>query len=125
MNKAFQQKVQFKNATAAELFDIFLNPKKHAAIHGGAKTKISKKEGDAFSLLNGHLNGKNLMIVPDRMIVQSWRGNVWQRTLAPIIDTLALQFFKSGHDLLCQTLFIFAQCPGKFFCLGRNGQILV
>ena len=76
MNKTIEQKILFKDATARELFDIFLNPKKHSAIHNGAKTIISRNEGDTFSLLNGNLTGKNLLIVPDRMIVQSWRGNV-------------------------------------------------
>jgi activator of HSP90 ATPase len=77
MNKAIEQKILFQGAIAEELFDIFVNPKKHSAIHGGAKTKISNKEGDTFYLLNGNLNGKNLLIVPNSMIVQAWRGNVW------------------------------------------------
>ena len=79
MNKAIEQKILFTGATAEELFDIFVNPQKHSAIHGGATTKISGKEGDSFSLLNGNLNGKNLLIVPHRMIVQSWRGNIWKK----------------------------------------------
>ena len=79
MNKAIEQKILFTGATAEELFDIFVNPEKHSAIHGGATAKISGKEGDSFSLLNGNLNGKNLLIVPHRMIVQSWRGNIWKK----------------------------------------------
>ena len=79
MNKAIEQKILFKGATAKELFDIFVNPRKHSAIHGGAKASISGKEGDHFSLLNGNLSGKNLLIVPNRMIVQAWRGNVWEK----------------------------------------------
>ena len=79
MNKAIEQKILFTGATAEELFDIFVNPEKHSDIHGGATAKISGKEGDSFSLLNGNLNGKNLLIVPHRMIVQSWRGNIWKK----------------------------------------------
>ena len=51
MNKAIEQKILFKGATAEELFDIFVNPQKHRLIHGGARTKISNKEGDSFSLI--------------------------------------------------------------------------
>lgn len=95
MNKTFEQKIVFKNATASELFDIFLNPKKHSAIHGGAETRISRKEGDTFSLLNGNLTGKNLLIVPDRMIVQSWRGNVWKKN--DLDSILTLVFSNNRH----------------------------
>lgn len=77
MNKAIEQTIMLKDTTAAELFDIFLNPEKHAQLHGGTETIISRKEGARFSLMNGHLRGKNLMIVPNKMIVQAWRGDVW------------------------------------------------
>lgn len=99
MNKAIEQKILFKGATAAELFDIFLNAKKHSAIHGGAETKISKKEGDTFSLMNGNLSGKNLMIVPNRMIVQSWRGNVWEKSDLDSILTLIFSDTKDGGQI--------------------------
>ena len=95
MNLAFQQTVQFKGVTAAELFDIFLDPKKHSDIHDGAEAKISNKEGDTFSLLDGHLTGKNLMIIPDRMIVQSWRGNVWKKDDLDSILILTFSDIKS------------------------------
>jgi activator of HSP90 ATPase len=98
MNKVIEQTVQFKGATAAQLFDIFLDPKKHSQLHG-AEAKISKKEGDQFSVLGGHLNGKNLLIVPDRMIVQSWRGNVWQDDDLDSILTLVFTDTKTGAQI--------------------------
>lgn len=78
MNKAIQQTIHFKGVTASELFHLYIDPEKHSALHGGARTYISGIEGDKFSLLNGNLTGRNLQIIPDRMIVQSWRGNVWK-----------------------------------------------
>ena len=78
MNKVIEQKVLFKGSTAEELFDIFVNPKKHSEIHGGSETIISSRAGKRFSLLNGNLKGRNLLMVPNRMIVQTWRGNVWK-----------------------------------------------
>lgn len=71
MNEAIHQNVQFKNTTATELFNIYTYPEKHAAVHNGAETKITKHEGDSFSLLNGKLTGKNLKVVPNRIIVQT------------------------------------------------------
>jgi len=98
MNKAIEQKIHFKGATAEELFDIFVNPQKHSAIHGGATTRISNKEGDSFSLLNGNLKGKNLLIVPNRMIVQAWRGNVWEKDdLDSILTLVFINTPKGGQ----------------------------
>ena len=99
MNKAIEQKILFQGATAAELFDIFVNPKKHSAIHGGAATKISNKEGHNFSLLNGNLNGKNLLIVPNRMIVQAWRGNVWEKDDLDSVLTLVFSDNRTGGQI--------------------------
>jgi len=99
MNKAIEQKILFKAATAAELFDIFVNPQKHSAIHGGATAKISGNEGDRFSLLDGNLNGKNLLIVPDKMIVQAWRGNVWEKDDLDSILTLVFSDTRNGAQI--------------------------
>lgn len=99
MNKAIEQTIQFNSTTADELFDILLNPKKHSQIHGGSKTNISKKEGATFSLLNGNLTGKNLMIVPNRMIVQAWRGNVWKKDDLDSILILIFTDTKNGAQI--------------------------
>ena len=96
MNKVIEQKIHFKGATAEELFDIFVNPQKHSEIHGGAAARISSKEGDSFSLINGNLNGKNLLIVPNRMIVQAWRGNVWKKEDLDSILTLVFTNTSKG-----------------------------
>lgn len=99
MNKAIEQKIKFANTSAAALFDIFLDSKKHAAIHGGAKTKISAKEGETFSLLNGNLTGKNLKVVSNKMIVQSWRGNVWKESDLDSILILVFYDVKDGAQI--------------------------
>ena len=110
MNDAIEQKVEFVNASAEELFDIYLDPKKHSSLHGGAQTKISNKEGDTFSLLNGNLTGKNLLIIPNRMVVQSWRGNVWgDKDLDSI---LTLVFSNTPHGASIQMVHCFT--PNQF-----------
>lgn len=100
MNKTIEQTVDFKGITAAELFDIYVNPKKHAMLHGGAKTNISAREGDKFSLLDGNLTGRNLLVVPGRMIVQSWRGNVWNEDDLDSILTLTFHNTKDGARII-------------------------
>lgn len=100
MNKTIEQTINFKGATASELFDIYVDPKKHSLLHNGAKTYISDIEGDNFSLLNGNLNGRNLLVVPDRMIVQSWRGNVWKEDDLDSILTLTFHNTANGARIV-------------------------
>ena len=72
MTKTITQNVVFKNAKAATLYSMFLDSKHHAAITGGTPAKISDKEGTAFSTHDNYIKGKNLQLIKDRLIVQSW-----------------------------------------------------
>ncbi len=99
MNEAIHHHVHFNGATAADLFEIYTNSQKHSAIHGGAETTITKNEGETFSLLNGNLTGKNLKIVSGRMIVQSWRGNIWEEEDPDSIVTLIFSDTEEGAKI--------------------------
>jgi hypothetical protein len=99
MNKTIEQTIKFRDTTAAELFEIYVNPRKHSILHGGAETRISAVVGETFSLLNGNLNGENLLVVPNRMIVQSWRGNVWEENDLDSILTLVFTDTKTGAQI--------------------------
>ncbi len=72
MPKAIQQSVRLR-ATPQQLYDTFLDSKIHAAITG-APAKISRKVGGRFTAHGGMLQGRNLLLLPGRMIVQSWRS---------------------------------------------------
>jgi activator of HSP90 ATPase len=72
MTKTIQQSVRFA-ATPAQLFEMYMDSKKHSAATGG-KAKLNRKPSGAFTAWNNMLRGRNLMIVPNRMIVQSWRS---------------------------------------------------
>lgn len=69
--KTIQQTITFKGVSPGELFNIYLDSKKHAAVIG-SKVSISKKVGERFTAFNGWVKGKNLHIVPKNMIVQTW-----------------------------------------------------
>jgi activator of HSP90 ATPase len=72
MTKTIQQSVRFA-ASPATLFEMYLDSTKHSAATGG-KATLSRKVGSAFTAWNKMLRGRNLMIVPNRLIVQSWRS---------------------------------------------------
>jgi activator of HSP90 ATPase len=72
VTKVIQQSVRF-GASPEALFEMYLDSKKHSAATGG-KAKLSRKPGGAFTAWNKMLHGRNLLIVPNRLIVQSWRS---------------------------------------------------
>ncbi|HEY5103154.1 MAG TPA: SRPBCC domain-containing protein, partial [Steroidobacteraceae bacterium] len=59
-------------ASAAKLYRMYLDPKQHAAFTG-APVQIAARPGAAFVAFGGALTGTILQIVPNRLIVQSWR----------------------------------------------------
>jgi len=72
MTRAIQQSVVFK-ASPHTLYEMFMDSKKHSAATGGV-ARISRKVGGKFTAWNNMLRGRTLLLVPDRMIVQSWRS---------------------------------------------------
>ncbi|MGO9640550.1 MAG: SRPBCC domain-containing protein [Candidatus Acidiferrales bacterium] len=73
--KPIQQSVRFP-APTEELFEIYVDSRKHSEATGGP-AKISRKAGEKFTAFGGQLRGHNLLIVPNRVIVQAWRAEHW------------------------------------------------
>jgi activator of HSP90 ATPase len=55
------------------LFDMYLDPKEHAAFTGAPVT-IAARPGAAFSAFGDKLSGTILHVAPKKMIVQTWRS---------------------------------------------------
>ena len=72
MPKTIQQSVTLP-APAADLYRMYLDSKRHAAITG-APVRIGARPGSPFRAFNGALSGKMLVTRPGRMIVQTWRS---------------------------------------------------
>jgi activator of HSP90 ATPase len=64
-------------ASPGALFDAFLDSTEHSALTG-APAKISRRVGAPFTAFGGQLRGRNLLVVPKRMIVQAWRSRHWK-----------------------------------------------
>ncbi len=77
MTQAIQQSVRFR-ATPQTLFNMYLDSRKHTE-STGAPAKLSKKEGRSFSAFGGKIEGKNLLIVPGKRVVQHWRATHWKK----------------------------------------------
>jgi uncharacterized protein YndB with AHSA1/START domain len=80
-------------APPEELFDSYLDAKRHGEIIG-AEVTVTRRAGAPFSAWDGTLSGKNLLIVPKRMIVQAWRSSGWGED--DLDSVLTLVFTKDG-----------------------------
>jgi len=76
-------------ASPARLYRMYLDPKQHAAFTG-APVKIAAKAGAKFEAFGGALTGTVLQVVPNRLIVQSWRSTHFGRR--DLDSTLVLAF---------------------------------
>jgi activator of HSP90 ATPase len=77
MTPVIQQSVRFRTSPQA-LFDLYLDSRRHS-LSTGAPATISRKVGGKFKAFEGPLEGKNLLMVPGKQIVQLWRATHWKK----------------------------------------------
>jgi activator of HSP90 ATPase len=90
--KTIEQSVRF-SASAKELYDIYINPARHAAVTGRA-VKITAKAGSKFSAFDGLLSGTTLLAIPGKLIVQRWRSVTFHD--GDLDSVLVLRFVQEG-----------------------------
>lgn len=115
MPKTIQHAVRF-SASPDQLFNIYMNSRKHSAAIA-ARAAISRKVGARFTAHDGWIRGKNLAIVPKRMIVQSWRGADWKKTDLDSILILAFSRAPGGGRIAL----VHANVPDKWHALIKRG----
>ena len=99
MRSIIQQSVVLP-AAADELFEMYLDPARHAAITGAPVT-IGCQSGSPFEAFGGQLTGTMLAVVAPRLIVQSWRSMMFKAGDAD--STLILTFSTEPADSSGQT----------------------
>jgi activator of HSP90 ATPase len=62
--------------TAARVYRALVDAAEFAALTGAPATG-SAAEGAGFSLFGGHITGRQVELVPDRLVVQAWRAKTW------------------------------------------------
>ena len=108
MPKTITQKVLFKNTAAEALYNLYMDAKLHALVTG-APAKISKKAGTAFSAHGSYISGKTLHLVKNELIVQTWRGEDWNKKDADSIFMISLE--RKGKDTMLHA--VHANVPDK------------
>ena len=94
--KTIRQSVTF-NAQPHDVYELLMDSRKHAQFTG-AGARISRMIGGKVSAYDGYATGVNVELVPDRRIVQTWRGSDWQSGHYSK-TTFALRKVKTGTRL--------------------------
>lgn len=68
--KTIRQTLTFE-AKPAEVYELLMNAKKHAAF-SGSKVTMSTKPNGVFSVFDGYCTGFNISLVEGKRIVQAW-----------------------------------------------------
>jgi activator of HSP90 ATPase len=83
-----EQSVEF-DASPEKLWELYVDSAKHSQATG-QRAKMGRNAGGAFTAFDGALHGKNLLIVPGKMVVQAWRATHWKK--ADTHSILVLRF---------------------------------
>jgi uncharacterized protein YndB with AHSA1/START domain len=81
-------------ATPSRLYAMYLDPDQHASFTGGGPARIAARAGSEWSAFDGRIHGRVLSLVPERMIVQSWRSFEWED--ADLDSILVPTFWTEG-----------------------------
>ena len=101
MAKTIVQQVVFKNTPVATLYNTYMDAREHS-VSVGVSAKIQNKEGVRFSAYDNYVTGKNLQLIPNRLIVQSWRAQSWS---ADDVDSTFIIYLESqGADTLLHAI---------------------
>ena len=94
--KNIRQSVTFK-ASPHEVYEALMDSRRHAKLTG-EKARVSRKIGGKLMAYGGYIEGANLDLVPDKKIVQLWRGSDWPKGHYSKA-TFALRKVKGGTRL--------------------------
>ena len=87
------RQVHFIPATPIQVYEAYMDPKKHAKFTSGEAT-CTRKVGGKFSAWDGYITGKNTELVKGKRIVQEWQTTEWPEGYGP--STLEISLAKKG-----------------------------
>jgi activator of HSP90 ATPase len=97
MTRPIQQSVRFSCSPEA-LFEMYMDSAEHTA-STGQRARISRRAGGRFTVFGGMLQGRNLLVVPNRMVVQAWRSTNFKRTDSDSILVLEFRKVPGGSQI--------------------------
>jgi activator of HSP90 ATPase len=85
-------------ATPEEVYEAFIDPKKHSKFTG-SKATCDPKVGGEFTAWDGYIFGKNLKLEQGKKIVQEWLTTDWPPQHPPSTLELTFRKAKNGTEL--------------------------
>ena len=85
-------------ASPEEVYDAFIDPKKHTAFTGGEASGSSEVGGE-FSAWDGYITARSLELDPGKKIVQEWSTSEWPKGYAPSRLEITLKKHAGGTEL--------------------------
>lgn len=107
--KTIKQTVTFKATSPHEVYEALMDSRKHSEFTG-SKANISRTVGGKITAYDGYIEGKNLELVKDRKIVQSWRSTDWPEGHHSTA-TFELEALKGGKG--CKLTFTQTDVPAE------------
>ncbi len=118
-NEAIHQEVIFK-APRKKVYEALTDAKqfekvvqlsaavKSGMVPPGKPGEISRELGGAFSLFGGYISGRQLVLIPEKRIVQAWRAGSWEPDEYSIAN-----FVLSDQDADTKLIFDHAGFPNN------------
>jgi len=97
MSKTIEQSVTFP-VSAETLYQLYMDRGLHAKVTGAPVTMIPEA-GGSFTAYGGALSGRNLELVPSRMIVQAWRASAFTENELDSVLVLTFRDVAGGAEL--------------------------
>ena len=86
-------------ATPEQVYDAFMDAKKHAKFTG-SKATSDPVVGGSFTAWDGYIIGKNLELEKGKKIVQEWVTTEWPEGYPPSKFELTLKKTEGGTEIL-------------------------
>lgn len=87
------------NAPATTIYETWLSSEGHSKMTGG-DAKHSNQIGDEFTTWDGYISGKNLELIPGKLIRQSWRTTEFEAGQADSTVEITFTAIEKGKTLV-------------------------
>ncbi|MDD5067196.1 MAG: SRPBCC domain-containing protein [bacterium] len=95
--KSIRQVINFK-ALPHVIYELLMDSRKHSDFTG-EDARINREKGGTFTAYGEYISGKNLELIQDEKIVQSWRTSDWPDEYYSTV-TYSLKKTKTGTRLV-------------------------
>lgn len=85
-------------AAPDEVYEAFMDAKKHSAFTG-SKATCDPRVGGEFTAWDGYISGRNLELVKGKKIVQEWVTTDWPKSFPPSRLELTFKKAKVGTEI--------------------------